>query len=193
MGYDDEIRQPFDRGEWEQREIYAKFGLAIYFCQVLEAGLVTYLLILRRATEGETTTVDVVDRLFTELFGKTLGQNIANIKRLFGEQGKWILEEQMSAALALRNELVHRWMRDRVLQQGTSENRLAMIAELDEASAILQHADRLVTDRTQKMMAKAGMPEDFVRNELRRITELAERGEEDLDAPTYFSMRREDR
>ena len=42
MGYDAEVRQPLDRGDWEQREVYAHFGVAIYFCQVVEAGLVNY-------------------------------------------------------------------------------------------------------------------------------------------------------
>lgn len=191
MGYDAEVIQPLDRADWEQREIYAKFGLAIYFCQVLEAGLVTYLILLRRSTEGGEATVEEIDGLYTELFGKTLGQNISNVKRLFGEKGKWILEGQMTTALALRNELAHRWMRERVLRQGTSENRLAMIEELDEAGAVLQDADRLVAARTVAMMTKAGMPEDFVRNELGRLTELAERGEGDPDAPGYFSMRPE--
>jgi hypothetical protein len=188
MGYDDEVRRPLDRGEWEQREIYAKFGLATYFCQVLEAGLVTYLVLLRQSTEGGETTIKEVDGLYAELFGKTLGQNIANVKRLFREEDKWVLDGKMAAALALRNELAHRWMRERVMQQSTSENRLAMIEELDEASAVLQEADRAVTERTVAMMTKAGMPEDFVRNELGRLTELAERGEEDPDAPGYFSM-----
>jgi hypothetical protein len=38
VGYDAEIRRPLDRGDWEQREIYAHFGLALYFCQVVEAA-----------------------------------------------------------------------------------------------------------------------------------------------------------
>lgn len=43
MGYEAEIRQPLERAAWEQREIYAHLGLALYFCQVVEAALVTHL------------------------------------------------------------------------------------------------------------------------------------------------------
>ncbi|MEX2105575.1 MAG: hypothetical protein WD810_01625 [Solirubrobacterales bacterium] len=180
---------PLDRDEWEQREIYAKFGLAVYFCQVLEAGLVTYLVLLRRATEERPATTEEVDELYAELFGNTLGRNIKNVRRLLGEEGEWILEEQVTAALALRNDLVHQWMRTRVLRQGTSENRLAMIEELETARAVLEDADRVLGERTQVMMAKAGVPEEFVQEELKRLTELGERGEEDPEAPPYFAAR----
>lgn len=189
MGYYAEVLEPLDRADWEQREIYAKFGLAVYFCQVVEAGLVTYLVLLQRATGGGGATVEEVDALYAELFGNTLGRNVANVKRIFGDQGEWVLADQMADVLALRNELVHHWLRTRVMRQGTSENRLAMIEELEEARAVLEDADRVITERTRAMMSKAGMPEDFVRGELERLGELAERGEDDPEAPEYFSMR----
>lgn len=189
MGYDAEVLRPLDRNEWEQREVYAKFGLAIYFCQVLEAGLVTYLVLLRRPTEGGSATTEEVDELYFELFGNTLGRNITNVKRLLGRQGEWILDEQMTAALTLRNELVHGWMRTRALKQGTSENRLAMIEELDKARALLEDADRVLGERTQAMMLRAGVSEGFVQQELERLTELGEHGDEDPKAPRYFSAR----
>ncbi len=189
MGYDAEVLQPLARDEWEQREIYAKFGLAVFFCQVVEAALVIYLTLLRRATEGGVTTRSQADDLFAEFFGNTLGRNINNVKRVLGEQGEWVLADQMADVLKLRNELIHSWMRTRVLRQGTSENRLAMIDELEKAISVLQNADRVITERTQTILAKAGMPEEFVQSELQRLTQLAERGEDDSDAPVYFSMR----
>lgn len=192
MGYDAELLVPLDREEWEQREIYAKFGLAIYFCQVLEAGLVTYLVLLRRATEGGKVATEEIDELYVELFGNTLGRNISNARRLLGERGQWVLDKQMTDALELRNELVHQWMRTRVLRQGTSENRLAMIEELDAARAKLEAADQLLEERTQTMMVKAGMPPNFVRENLERLMELGKDGEDDPDAPPYFSMRPDD-
>lgn len=188
MGYEAEICQPLPRDEWEQREIYAKFGLAVFFCQVVEAGLVNYLMLLQRATEGGVATTSQVDDLFAEFFGNTLGRNINNVKRVLGEQGEWVLADQMADVLKLRNELIHSWMRTRVLRQGTSENRLAMIEELEQAISVLQDADAVLTERTQTMFSKAGIPEEFVQSELQRLTQLAERGEEDPNAPGYFSM-----
>jgi len=71
MTYDGEVLRPLERTEWEQREVYAKFGLAIYFCQVLEAGLVTYLVLLRLTDGAVRPTGEEVDDLYAELFGNT--------------------------------------------------------------------------------------------------------------------------
>jgi hypothetical protein len=189
MGYDEEMRQPLGRDDWEQREVWAHFGVAIYFCQVVETGLVNYLLILRRSGEPGVATQTEIDEMFVELFGNTLGHNIKNVKRILGEQGEWVLAAQMAEVLELRNELVHHWMRKRVLQQATTSNRLTMIDELEAATAKLQDANRTLVERTQTMLAKAGLPEQFVADHHQHLTELAERGEEDLDAPDYFSTR----
>ena len=37
------------------------------------------------------------------------------------------------------------------------------------------------------MLAKIGLPDGLIEAEYQRLTELAERGEEDTDAPEYFS------
>jgi hypothetical protein len=74
-----------------------------------------------------------------------------------------------------------------VLLQGTSENRLAMIEELDVAREVLEDADRVLEERTRSMMTKAGMPEEFIQEQSERLMELAKRGEDDPDAPVYFS------
>jgi len=187
VGYDAEVSQPLARGDWEQREIYAKFGLAIYFCQVVETGLVNYLLLLLRATETRATAPSDVDELFIELFGGTLGRNVKRVKRVLGEHGDWLLADQMDDVLQLRNELVHSWMRTRSMLQGTSEGRLAMIDELEGATSKLGKANEALQDRTQAILVKSGAPESFLRSEYRRLTDLAERGEAEFDAPVYFS------
>jgi hypothetical protein len=168
MGYDAEIRQPLDRGDWEQREVYAHFGLAIYFCQVVEVALVNYLLLLRRATAAAEISEIEIDELFAELFGNTLGRNISNVKRILGEHGEWVLADQMTETL-IRNELVHHWMRTRSLLQGTSGSRLAMIEELESATAKLRDASHMLSERTQALLAKAGLPDGFIEDEHQRL------------------------
>jgi len=191
MGYDAEVRQPLDRGDWEQREVYAHFGVAIYFCQVVETGLVNYLLLLRRATADREMEESEIDDLFEELFGHTLGRNIKNVKRILGEHGEWVLADQMTETLKLRNELVHHWMRTRSLKQGVSETRLEMIEELENATAKLQDASGALQERAQALLNKAGLPNGFIEDEYQRLSALAERGEDDPDAPGYFSPKRD--
>jgi hypothetical protein len=187
MGYDAEVKQPLDRGAWEQREVYAHFGVAIYLCQVVETGLVNYLILLRRATADCEMQASEIDDLFDELFGYTLGRNINNVKRILGEHGEWVLADQMTETLKLRNELVHHWMRTRSLMQGTSETRLEMIGELENAAATLEGASGALKEKVQALLSKAGLPDGFIEDEYQRLSTLAERGEDDPDAPKYFS------
>jgi hypothetical protein len=170
VGYDAEIRKPLDRSDWEQREIYAHFGLALYFCQVVEAALVNYLLLLHRATEEREMAESEIDDFCSSNCSATrLAETFINVKRLLGEHGDWVLADQMADTLKLRNELVHHWMRTRAMLQGTSENRLAMIDELDSATVKLQDADRAISERTQTMLAKTDLPEGFVQAEHQRL------------------------
>jgi hypothetical protein len=184
VAYEDEIREPLDAADWEQREIYANFGLAIYFCQVLEFQLVTYLALLRRSKSGRRMSDLETDRLLERRLCGTFGRNIGEVRDLLG--GRWILETPMAEALALRNNLVHHWMRERYLMQGTSANRLAIVDELREAHRILQEADRVLTERTTKMFKSAGISWDIVQQEYERLTQLSGSGiSEDSDASSH--------
>ncbi len=174
MSYDQEIREPLDRADWEQREVYANFGLAIYFCQVLEFQLVSYVALIRRSKAGRQMSEAKSSRLLDRLLGGTFGQNIGEVRDLLG--GRWILESPMAEALKLRNNLVHNWMRERALQQSTSENRLAMIQELKEAQRTLQDADRVLTERAVKMLEAAGISRAALQEQYDRLVERAESG-----------------
>jgi hypothetical protein len=51
-----------------------------------------------------------------------------------------------------------------------------MLQELREAQRILQDADRVLTERTMKIFAAAGVSSDAVQREYDRLTQLAESG-----------------
>ena len=87
----------------------------------------------------------------------------------------------MAAALKLRNELVHHWMRDRALKQGTGDDRRAIVEELKAAQAQLRLAEERLTARTKAMWDRAGLPWEWVEREYKRLREVAER--EDPEKP----------
>jgi hypothetical protein len=186
VSYEEELHQPLDREDWETREVYAKFGVAVYFCQVVETGIGTYLALLRRMKSGKTMTPEQVDELMVEVFGNRFGQNIKEIRDLLGNEGKWILDDDMRQALDLRNRLVHHWMRERVLELGTSENREALIEELGDAIKELEEADRVLTERTKRLMEKAGVSLEAVQQDLERLESLSDTGRPDEGAPSYW-------
>jgi hypothetical protein len=187
VGYEDELRDPLDRDNWEQREVYAAFGVAVYFCQVLETGLVNYLGLLMRMKSGAPMSEAEVDDLLGNLLRNTFGQNINKVRQQLGNEGRWILDDEMRETLELRNQLVHRWMRERVILQDNSSNRQAMVAELEAATARLQQADELLVQRTQRLMASAGVSLEEIQAEYERVSRLAELGQPDPEAPPYFT------
>lgn len=95
----------------------------------------------------------------------------------------------MREALELRNQLTHRWMRERVMLLDTSENRLAVIAELEAATTRIEHADQLLTKRTLELMKAGGVSLDAIQQEYERLRHLAEQGLPDDKAPPYFVPR----
>src|SRR5258708_5592428 len=124
----DYVEERLDRAEWEHREIYARFGLDVYFAQVLEAGGVNFLL-LTRALRGKRGGDFDVDATFQRLFGNVLGQNIKELRDVFGND--WELAEQLRDALEIRNDLVHHYMRTHIMKFGSGEGRGEMLAELE--------------------------------------------------------------
>ncbi|HYM46063.1 MAG TPA: hypothetical protein VES65_07880 [Solirubrobacteraceae bacterium] len=165
------VVESISRGDWEQREVYAKFGLAIYFCQCLESQVVNYVIALRGAA-GSVTTRQEVDALFGELFGNTLGRNLRHAVRILGDDK--ILLDELEPVLRLRNELVHHWMRERALDQGTSNKRRAMVEELDAAIEQLQAADAKLVERTQRLLEQIGVSRVAIEKEHERLSRIAE-------------------
>jgi hypothetical protein len=171
------VIEPISREDWEQRQVYAKFGLAIYCCQCLESQLVNYLALLRRIKTGRPMTGDEIDALFDRLFGGTFGRNLKEVRDLLGDQ--WAMAEELTSALNLRNQLVHHWMRDRALAQGTSRKRRAMVGELDEVIEQLETIDAKLTETTRRLQDRAGIPRSLIDREYEELRRIA-----DSDEPT---------
>ena len=159
--------------DWEQRQVYAHFGLAIYFCQTLETALVNYLVLVRALSSEQPFGEAEVDALFERLFGGTFGRNLSEVRDVIGKD--WVLADEMARALRLRNDLVHHWMRDRALDQGTTAKRKAMVEELVAAQAQLQQADTQLHARTGALGKRVGITQEWIDGEVNRMMEAAGR------------------
>lgn len=117
--------EPTHREDWEVREVYAAFGVAVYFAQVVEFAVVNHIAIARTVAGGRRLTGSEFDALFDELFGATLGRNLKELHALLSDDPS--LSDDLRQALALRNRLVHHWMRERIMDMGTSRKRATMM------------------------------------------------------------------
>src|SRR6266498_4211671 len=61
-----------DAADEETREIYARYGLAMYFAQVVEHAIVNLMVALRLPERGRLTVADI-DELMNQAFGMTFG------------------------------------------------------------------------------------------------------------------------
>lgn len=165
------IIEDLSPGDWEQRQVYAKFGVAVYLCQCLETQLVNYVIALRTVA-GKVVTRQEIDSLFGELFGNTLGRNLKEAARVLDDDDD--LSVELQPVLRLRNDLIHHWMRERALDQGTTKKRHAMIEELDAVIEQLEAADRQLVEKTQGLLERIGVSRSVIQAEYERLRKVAE-------------------
>ncbi len=76
--------EDFTPEDWFVREVYAKFGLAIYECQSIEKAIVTILVLLRLKEKGKYRAKELV-KYERECHEMTFGQLI---KRKFEKESE---------------------------------------------------------------------------------------------------------
>ena len=129
--------------------MYARFGLAVYFCQTLELQLVNHLAAMR---VGSGLDLDGVDKLLREWFADVMGHHVREVsKQLAVSEHTAAL---LDAALVRRNWLVHHYFRARTDRLGTVEGKQAMVEELNGYAEQLQAADAALTAETTALMAE---------------------------------------
>lgn len=97
---DDEM----DDENYQTREVYAKFGLAVYFAQVLEAGVVN-LLTIARIFPDRTATREDFTTVMENYFRRTFGSLRTAVTPYLGDDTA--LLNDLQRAVAQRNTLIH--------------------------------------------------------------------------------------
>lgn len=100
-----------DDENYHSREVYAKFGLAVYFAQVLEAGVVN-LLTVAQVFAKKAGTRDEFTALMEGYFRRTLGALRKEWAPYLGEDAN--LLSDLGRAVGQRNWLIHHYWYHRV-------------------------------------------------------------------------------
>ena len=155
-----------ERESEEVREVFARYGLAIYQAQCLERQL--SLILATRYGPGPTRiSGEELDENLEGLFSRTLGhlvQQIRTLEELSDEE-----EGQLHEALRKRNWLVHGYFWERAVEFLSESGRASMIRELAEAADFFDALDELFTNRTMEWGATVGITEQSVDQELQRL------------------------
>lgn len=144
------------------REVYAHAGLALYFAQVLEHGLVN-VIVLSLAGGPQFRSADDYDALLDDLLSKTMGQQLRRALREVHFTDDQI--DRLQEALRLRNFLVHDFFRERIDQFGSVAGRNQLIAELDEIRDKLAGIDAEVQEIVHNLFAKHGVSRERIEAE----------------------------
>lgn len=143
------------RRDESAKDVLASFGLAALYAQRLEYALASSLVLLMKRPEGIRGPIDGGE-LYIEVvtdaeFQKPLGLLINRLKEVTIVPQD--LEPILASALALRNKLMHAYLRDQQWKIGSVEGHKEMLAELEEAQRIFIEARELLLQALVRVQA----------------------------------------
>jgi hypothetical protein len=146
------------------REVYARFGLAMYLAQALERQLAMLLAILGKR---ETSTAWDYDARLAESFQSTFGALVAGFGKV-AASGHQELFGQLETALKNRNALTHHYFWDRAVQFSSTKGREQMIKELTTLGEHFESLDSRLTRLTHDITQQKGMSNETLRGHIRK-------------------------
>lgn len=131
--------EEIDEESWQIREVYAKYGLAMYSAQCFETELVGLLVSLKLKDRDKITRSDL--DLFTgKNYEKTLGRLINSLKKAMKISEN--LETELRELLDIRNYLAHRYFRVKAIDFIKKDGRQRMLSELESIISKLENGDK---------------------------------------------------
>lgn len=123
----------------QKREVFARFGLAMYYANCLERqiGLLLATMYNQKFLQVQT---EERDSFFDREAKKTFGQMVRDLGNK--AQLSTTLESKLQKALKLRNTLAHRYFWERAFNITTLEGREKMIVELQKKADFFKELDR---------------------------------------------------
>ena len=148
------------------KEVYARFGLAVYCAQVLEHGLVNALVVLELipARRADAKTRDewsaTVDAFMDRQFETTMGRMMRALR--FVTEVPSDLDGVLADALRRRNWLAHDFFRQRAESFMTRVGREHMLREVDACRLVFQDADARLDAVMVPLRQRAGLTEEHI-------------------------------
>lgn len=158
------IPEELDAKSDQIRQVYAVYGAAMYFAQVLEHGLANFVGVSRADT---FRSHDEADAVWDELFASTMGRQLRHALREEGLSEMHI--ERLRNALRIRNYLAHDFWRERSDHLGSSTGRNELLVELEEMRAELHAIDQELETITRGILAEKGVSAEMFEEEVERM------------------------
>lgn len=148
-----------DEESWQIREVYTKYGVAMYFAQCFETGLVNLLVVLKLKDRDKITRADI-DAFMRGNYKKTLGQLISLLKREMEiSEG---LENDLKELLEIRNYLAHRYFRVKAVDFMKRNGCQHMVSELECFVSKFKSIDMKIESITFAIAQKYGIKDETI-------------------------------
>lgn len=143
---------------YQRREVFAHYGAAMLYAQVLEQGLVNALTFAQTATH-QAGTQQLFDFNFGANLSVTMGRLLHRIKPFLGDDME--LVDELTGALELRNRLAHSFWVEHDRNFLSFAGRERMMAEAIAAQETFQAVDERLTPVLNRYLGGLGItPED---------------------------------
>jgi len=135
------------------REVYARYGLAMYHAQVLETAAWTALSLI--VSDPSVVTRWRFEEIQERATGLTLGQAVERLNQ--AKEVPVPLRQMLTEAVEKRNWLAHSYFWDRCVEFMDVRGRDLMIEELDKLDVWFQELDGQLSAITRQIMSECGL------------------------------------
>lgn len=151
--------EEIDEESWQIREVYAKYGLAMYIAQCFETGLVNLLVSLKLKDREKIIKSDI-DLFMEKNYEKTLGGLIHSLKKVMKTSEN--LEADLKELLDIRNYLAHRYFRVKAIDFMKKDGRQRMLSELESIISKLENGDKKIDSIISAIYKQYGITNEIV-------------------------------
>ena len=161
--------------EEQIKEVYARYGVALYHAQCIERSIA--MLLASAYGPGPTKiTKSQYDDLLGSHFQKTLGSLLNNLRKSASFPPEF--DERLSETLRRRNWLTHHYFWDRAADFISQTGRRRMLSELEDATALFTSIDEVLEGICNEWGQKHGATPERMQEQLSRL--MREATEEDV-------------
>jgi hypothetical protein len=138
------------------RELYARFGAAYYYSEVLRSGLCSFYALSSMPIVGGTRG------RFDELFAQADAEPLGGLISLIAERLPATLAEVLRSAVGVRNFLAHRFWYERIQMMTSEDGVRTLTEELMRYADMFQLVDGDMHDATCSLYQRLGIEESAI-------------------------------
>lgn len=156
------------------RDVYAHFGLAMYWAQVVEHEIINSIMLLKIFPNSKSVKTlaewqNIVDDFYAGKFEKTMGKIVADFK-LSGIDTSAEFMQTLESSLKARNFLAHKFFRINSIDFVTNQGRTRMIEELSSYTELFKTANESLYANASQIRLKLGMSDEMIANMMKEMS-----------------------